>query len=213
LDAILNPSTNALSLEELTSDFARGIELADSKSPIATNSRSGISFQAGIGPHKETAALSLVLDELKDGHPSRYSHVRLGVPYPEMPRQRCDFCIGQAPEWDWAIEAKLVRFLGDNGKPNSNMLMHLLSPYPVDRSALTDCSKLASTSLGTKRAVLIYGFDSKAWPLETAIRAFEALSTLHAVLGPRIEHSFANLRHPIHNRGAVFAWEVLRAAS
>jgi len=27
--------------------------------------------------------------------------------------------------------------MGDNGKPNDNMLMHILSPYPAHRSALT----------------------------------------------------------------------------
>jgi hypothetical protein len=36
----------------------------------------------------------------------------------------------------------MLRLMGDNGKPNDNMLMHILSPYPSHRSALTDCQKL-----------------------------------------------------------------------
>jgi hypothetical protein len=31
---------------------------------------------------------------------------------------------------DWAIEVKMLRLMGDNHKPNDNMLMHILSPYP-----------------------------------------------------------------------------------
>lgn len=37
----------------------------------------------------------------------------------------------------------MLRLFGDNAKLNDNMLMHLLSPYPAHRSALTDCEKLA----------------------------------------------------------------------
>jgi hypothetical protein len=33
----------------------------------------------------------------------------------------------------------MLRLLGDNGKLNDNMLMHVLSPYQAHRSALTDC--------------------------------------------------------------------------
>ena len=29
-------------------------------------------------------------------------------------------------------EVKMLRLMGDNGKPNDNMLMHILSPYPAD---------------------------------------------------------------------------------
>ncbi len=36
----------------------------------------------------------------------------------------------------------MLRLMGDNGKANDNMLMHILSPYPSHRSALTDCEKL-----------------------------------------------------------------------
>jgi len=40
---------------------------------------------------------------------------------------------------------KMLRLMGDNSKPNDNMLMHILSPYPSHRSALTDCQKLAAS--------------------------------------------------------------------
>jgi hypothetical protein len=49
--------------------------------------------------------------------------------------------------------------MGDNGKPNDNMLMHILSPYPSHRSALTDCQKLAASGFSGSLAILIYGYD------------------------------------------------------
>ena len=50
--------------------------------------------------------------------------------------------------------------MGDNGKPNNNMLMHILSPYPNGRSALTDCVKLVESGLNGPKAILIYRFDN-----------------------------------------------------
>jgi hypothetical protein len=65
----------------------------------------------------------------------RYSNrLRVVVPYP-IGRQKCDLCIGVPPSWEWAVEIKMLRLMGDNGKPNDNMLRHILSPYPNDRSA------------------------------------------------------------------------------
>ena len=64
----------------------------------------------------------------------------LGMPYPVLARQRCDIAIGDPIQW--AVEVKMLRLFGDNGKLNDNMVMHVLSPYPQHRSALTDVSKL-----------------------------------------------------------------------
>jgi len=102
----------------------------------------------------------------------------------------------------------MLRMLGDNGKPNDNILMHILSPYPAHRSALTDCEKLLASVLGAAKAILIYGYDHDEWPLETAIEAFEALANTKVKLGPREFAGFDGLVHPIHTRGGVYAWRL-----
>jgi len=94
----------------------------------------------------------------------------------------------------------------DNGKPNDSILMHILSPYPAHRSALTDCEKLTNSTLGEAKAVLVYGYDDDAWPLEAAIDALETLASIRHKLGTRQSASFDGLVHPIHTRGAVYAW-------
>jgi len=103
---------------------------------------------------------------------------------------------------------------GDNGKPNDNMLTHILSPYPQHKSALNDCVRLARSSFGAKKAILIYGFEHDAWPLEPAIEAFEhlankSLSPVRYQLGTRYVSCFTGLTHHIHKKGKVFGWELI----
>ena len=104
----------------------------------------------------------------------------------------------------------MLRLMGDNGKPNDNMPMHILSPYPDDNSALTDCQRLAASGFSGSLAVLIYGYDYDARPMEPAIEAFEQLAMQRVRLGPRQVASFDGLIHPVHRRGGVFVWEVDR---
>ncbi len=197
-------------LGALVGDFARGIQLADARRPQAVNVRTRKPFQPGIGPHSEAMTVELVLGALAEASPAAYvSAYATGVPYPEQPRQKCDLCLGQSAQWDWAIEIKMLRMLGDNGKPNDNMLMHVLSPYPAHRSALTDCDKLVHSDIAPRKAVVIYGYETDQWPLDAAVHAFEALARARVHLGPRCGAAFDGLVHPIHCSGTVFGWEIL----
>lgn len=196
-------------LGQFVRDFATAIEAADGRRPQATNARSKVTFQPGIGPHSEAQTIALVGAELESLVPSRYAgSLRYGVPYPEAPRQKCDVCLVDHDQVMWAVEVKMLRILGDNGKANDNILMHILSPYPSHRSALTDCDKLAGSSLGQNKAILIYGYDAVAWPLEPAIDAFEVLASGRARLGPRHSAKFGDLIHPVHSSGQVLAWQL-----
>jgi hypothetical protein len=197
-----------LRLAEVTRDFDESVAIADSKRPQATSLRSKRLFQPGIGPHTESQTVELVLEALRERYPARYGQYGLGVPYPGSGRQECDWCLGRAPDWDWSIEIKMLRFLGDNGKLNDNMLMRLLSPYPAHRSALTDCQKLAESDFPGERAILIYRFDQDEWSLGPAIDAFEILARQKFRLTDRNVAQFDNLVHPVHSHGRVFSWQI-----
>lgn len=195
-------------LVDLVQDVATVIKRIDERRPQAANVRTGAVYQPGIGPHPETLAVNLIVAELAGFVPARYSgQLKTGVPYPAG-RQKCDLCIGAAPAWEWAVEIKMLRLMGDNGKPNDNMLMHILSPYPNDRSALTDCRKLVESGLVGRKAVLIYGFDYPKLPMDPAIEAFELLASHSVNLGIRAVASYDALVHPVHRAGRVFGWEV-----
>jgi hypothetical protein len=88
----------------------------------------------------------------------------------------------------------------------------ILSPYPGDRSAVTDCLKLLQSDFAGRWAVLIYGFEDPRRPLHWLIEAFEAVATRTVVLGPRTQAPLRQLVHPVFAAGHVYAWEVLRAA-
>jgi hypothetical protein len=86
-------------LARLVEDFALCVERADLRHPQAVSSRTGRTYQPGIGPHTEAAAIALVLAELVALDPI-YSAHRTNVPYPDQSRQRCDWCLGSSPTWD-----------------------------------------------------------------------------------------------------------------
>ena len=198
----------SMSLTELVSDFACAMERVDAAAPRAVNARSGAPFQPGLGPHTEAQTVAMVMDELVRTGPTAYRSHQQGVPYPRMPRQRCDLCVGTPPSWEWAIEIKMIRMLGDNGKPNDNLPTHILSPYPSHRSALTDCEKLRSADLGQRKAILIYGYDYAEYPVDALLDAFETLARQRVKLSERVSASFGGLIHPVHREGTVSAWEL-----
>jgi hypothetical protein len=186
----------------LARDFAEGMILADAQAPTRGH------YRPGLGPHTEVQTVALVMAELTRTYPAKYGTVKTGVPYPNAPRQKCDLLISPSEGRPWAIEVKMLRFMGDNGKPNDNMLMHILSPYPKHRSVLTDCEKLVGSGFEQPYALLIYSYDYNDWPMELAVEAFEQLARYRVQLGPRHFAGFDGLIHPVHQRGGVFVWEI-----
>jgi hypothetical protein len=134
--------------------------------------------------------------------PSLYASVEREIPYPSAPRSKCDLRIKVEGEY-WVVEVKMLRVMGDNGKPNDNILMHILSPYAAHRSALTDCQKLVLSGFEGRKAILIFGYEYDDFPMEPALWAFETLAKAKVRLSQRYEAQMQNLVHPVHQRGRV----------
>ena len=107
----------------------------------------------------------------------------------------------------------MARLRRDNGGYEDTTTKKILSPYPDDRSAVTDCRKLAASGFGKRRAVLIYGFEDPARPIMWLIDAFELIAKRAVTLGPRETAPLNNLVHPVFAAGHVWAWEVLDSRS
>jgi hypothetical protein len=137
-------------------------------------------------------------------NPAVYASAR-PVSYPTS-RLQCDLGIGDP--LDWAIEVKMIRALGDNGKPDDTYLHEVLSPYESDHSALSDATKLRRSAFQCRRAILAYGYDYPARPLEPVLHALEVLLRDSGDVGQRAQEEFGELVHPVHTRGRVIAWEV-----
>ncbi len=198
-----------MDLAAITRDFALALKLADSGHPQAISKRSGRVYLPGIGPHSEEEAVRLIVGELQRMDPNRYRLVKTSFPYPDS-RRTCDLAVGERP--DWAVEVKMARLSGDNGKPDDTSIKDILSPFGQDRSAVSDCAKLATSGFLGRTAILIYGFEDSRRPLDAIIEAFEILASTRASLGPRHFARFEGLIHPVHRAGRVFTWEITKTA-
>jgi hypothetical protein len=164
-------------IDKLVADFAKAMMAVDAERPIAISSTTQRAYQAGIGPHTETATLRLIKDKLAGLNPVMYERIEADIPYPKSLRQKCDWKWTTPSEEVFFIEAKMMRLMGDNGKPNDNILTHILSPYPQQRSALTDCQKLLASGFSGTPTILIYGYEYEGYSLEPVIDAFEYLAS------------------------------------
>lgn len=203
-------SLRAVDLGQIVRDFAMAMEAVDHQSPQATSHRDATRlYQPGIGPFGEDAAVAMTLAEMQAASAGIYA-IAGKRRYPDSSHV-CDLALGALP--DWAIEVKLARLGRDNGTYEDAAIKKILSPYPEDRSAVTDCAKLARSGFAGRCAVLIYGFEDPHRPLHWLIEAFEAVAAKKAVLGPREEARLRELVHPVFAAGRVYAWEVLGAGA
>lgn len=124
-------------------------------------------------------------------------------------RNICDVVLPKS----WAIEVKLARPFGDNGKPAERWSENLLYPYPGNTSALGDCIKLLGSGFLERKAIVVIGYEHspQRTPLEPAIRSFELIAgdVLAINLSPRSEVVVSDLVHDSHRQARVYGWEVL----
>jgi hypothetical protein len=156
-------------LVEIVKDFAQAMEIVDSRRPRAASSRTSKRlYQPGIGPFAEDQAIAMTLAEMQAANQAYVSARKRRYPHGG---QVCDLALGQLP--DWTIEVKLAQVGRDNGTYKDAAIKKILSPYADDRSAVTDCVKLARSGFAGRCAILIYGFEMWERPLSWLIEAFE----------------------------------------
>ena len=179
----------------------------DAGRPVGADQR----FKPGIGPLKETEVTALLLSRLAKDRPVDFGAA--GARTYTGSRGECDLVIPNK----WAIEIKLARPFGDNGKPAERWSENLLYPYPGNTSSIGDALKLLASAFTERKAVMVFGYEHSPpkISLEPAIRGFELLATsvIGIALGPRQMSTASGLVHPYHQQVTVYAWEVLDAES
>lgn len=181
-------------MQQLVRDFAEAIRVID---------QSGIpykEFQPGVGPYGEPQVVRKCLEILKQHHPERYgSGQTRRVPDILIPNR-------------WAVEAKIVRPFGDNGKEAEHWSQNLLHPYDGNVSSIGDAFKLQRWEGPERKAILVLGYehDPPVIDLSVLVEAFELVSRklLMVPLGPRVEVILPNLVHPVHQRARVIGWDI-----
>jgi hypothetical protein len=175
-------------------------DVADALVEIDRSSKPFRSFRAGVGPYGEPQLVKLIANSLNAL--SKYQgRVRT--------KRNPDLLIPN----EWAIEFKIVRPFGDNGKEAENWSVNLLHPYPGNVSVVGDCYKLARYQGSERRAAVVIGYEHLPSRIDISplIRSFEAImaNVCGMKLSGRVEIRRGTLIHPVHQSLRVFAWEVI----
>lgn len=124
------------------------IELADFADGLAAVDASGACckrYQPGIGPFGEAEAVRSALASMKAMHPKRYTNA--------VVKRLPDLLI----PGELAIEFKILRPFGDNGRPAEHWSENVLHPYPGNTSSLGDAAKLLESDLPERKAIAVIG--------------------------------------------------------
>ena len=70
--------------------------------------------------------------------------------------------------FEWAIEIKYLRLVGNNGNNNDYVLQKSISPFLKDRSLVHDIEKLKNANFSKREIVIFYGFDYNEKSVENA---------------------------------------------
>ena len=162
-------------------------------------------FQPGVGPYGEPQLVRKCLEYLRERFPDEFSGAQS--------KREPDVLIPGR----WALEVKLVRPFGDNGRPAEHWSENLLHPYDGNVSALGDCLKLMRSDRAENKGVLVIAYShlTPRVDLDVLFTAFELLARdVRAIrLGRRCVACRKDLIHPVHQQLEVIGWEVLGAAS
>ena len=154
-------------------------------------------FKPGIGPFGEPQIVSIIAEKLT------------GKGFPARTRRTPDLNIQE----DWAIEFKIVRPFGDNGKEAENWTVNLLHPYSGNVSLIGDAIKLLQLSNYRHKGLFIIGYEHNPAKisLDPIISAFELIikNVIKIDIGDRIEERREGLVHPEHQIVRCIGWELV----
>lgn len=189
-----------MDLEAVVNDIADVLKGIDSSRVQFKSSRPPFKeFQPGVGPCGEPQLVRLVAESLN--RMPQYGGCAKTMRTPDL------MLVGH-----WALEIKLARPFGDNGKLAENWSVNLLHPYPGNTSLLGDCLKLREMTCSERKAVIAIGYEHAPAQvdLEPLWKAFEVVaeSVLDIKLGTRVEAIRDDLIHSVHQRLRVVAWKV-----
>ena len=183
-----------MELREIISDVGKSIIALDADGSKFRE------FQPGVGPFGEPQLVKNIAASLNTLE--RYCD-----------RVRTKRCPDLLIEGEWAIEVKIARPFGDNGREAENWSVNLLHPYRGNVSSVGDCYKLQNLEIRERKAVLVIGYEHKPPQIDLTplVESFEVIAraVAHINLGPRVEERHDELIHPVHQTVRLFAWEVL----
>jgi hypothetical protein len=176
--------------EEIVGTLTDILKEFDSSEPVHKN------FKPGLGPFGEPQVVGIIAKEFTTRGYASYT------------RRTPDLDI----EHEWAIEFKIVRPFGDNGREAENWSVNMLHPYPGNMSLLGDALKLRKLDNYPCKGLIVIGFehDPARISIDPLINAFELVAerVMNIHLGPRIESKCDKLIHPEHQVLRCIGWQL-----
>ncbi len=153
-------------------------------------------FRAGIGPFGEPQIVGIIAKRLSArGIEAQTKRT------PDLEIQN-----------QWAIEFKIVRPFGDNGKEAENWSVNMLHPYAGNVSLLGDAIKLTKLDKYPYKGLFVIGFEHNPAKisLDPLINSFESIAkqVMAIDLGSRIEQTRDNLVHSEHQVVRCIGWQL-----
>jgi hypothetical protein len=112
----------------------------------------------------------------------------------------------------WALDFKIVRPFGDNGREAEHWSQNLLHPYPGNVSAIADAIKLMNYEGPESRAVVVIAYEHEPPQIDVSVlvSAFEILcrQLLSLPIGDRYSCIVKECVHPVHQRATVYGWKL-----
>lgn len=180
-----------MELSVLTALVADTLKQYDSESPRHKN------FGRGIGPFGEPQ----LVKELAN----RFTAAGTAAKTMRTP----DLRINGA---ELAVEFKIVRPFGDNGREAENWSVNLLHPYEGNTSLLGDAMKLATLSEYSQRVLFVLGYEHRSAriPLDPLLASFELIisEVMQIDVSTRCEERREDLVHPVHQVLRCISWEL-----
>lgn len=185
---------DAMTLDELVTEIADGLVHIDTTKVPFRN------FQPGAGPYGEPQLLKLIAAHLNALPEFRQSVRTKRTPDLLIPNQ-------------WAVEFKITRPFGDNGREAENWSVNLLHPYPGNASTIGDCYKLVDLPCAERKAIVVIGYEHMPPKINLTplIASFELIAKHVAgiELSSRVEARREELVHPVHQAVRILGWEVI----
>ena len=113
---------------------------------------------------------------------------------------------------EWALEFKIVRPFGDNGREAENWSVNLLHPYEGNVSLIGDAMKLSRLDTYRYKGLFVIGYEHNPpkISLDPLLSSFELIARkmTSIPLGKRVEEQRDHLVHPEHQVLRCIGWEL-----
>lgn len=153
-------------------------------------------FRPGIGPFGEPQIVKLIAVRLSS---KGIAAITKRTPDLEIDHQ-------------WALEFKIVRPFGDNGKEAENWSVNMLHPYVGSTSLIGDAIKLTNLDTYPNKGLFVIGFEHNPpkLPLDPLLDSFEVIASkvMGIQLHERIEERRDSLVHSEHQTLRCIGWQL-----